>query len=67
MDSTLLKNARIIDGMGGEIGKANLLLRGGRIAEVIEDGHGEMRMRRGSHPSGCLWHGKQRRTKRMQR
>ena len=38
MDSTLLKNARIIDGMGGEIGKANLLLRGGRIAEVIEDG-----------------------------
>ena len=38
MDSTLLKNARIIDGMGGEIGKANLLLREGRIAEVIKDG-----------------------------
>lgn len=35
MADTLLKNARIIDGMGGEIPNASLLLSGGRIAEVF--------------------------------
>lgn len=34
MGDTLLKNARVIDGLGGEIQNANLLLSGGRIASM---------------------------------
>ena len=34
MGDTLLKNARVIDGLGGEIRHANLLLSGGRVASI---------------------------------